>query len=69
MVGCIVTSQKILGARLQIDDMNPPQQICNANENELFFYAALTDNINGVMYSDLTGRFPVVSYLGMQYIL
>ena len=60
---------KILDARLQIDDMNPPQQICNANENKKKFYAALTDNINGVMYGDLTGRFPVVSYSGMQYIL
>ena len=48
--------------------MNPPQHICNANENEIFVYAALADKINGVMYSDLTGRFPVESYWGMQYI-
>ena len=48
--------------------MNPPQHICNANENEMFVYAALADNINGVMYSDHTGRFPVESYWGMQYI-
>ena len=48
--------------------MNPPQQIFNANENEMFVYDALADNINGVMYSDLTGRFPVGSYWGMQYI-
>ena len=34
----------------------------------MFFYAALSDNINGVMYSDLTGSFPVESYWGMQYI-
>ena len=52
-------SVEILDARLQVDDMNPPQQICNANENEMFVYALLADNINGVMYSDLTGRFPV----------
>ena len=48
--------------------MNPPQHICNANENEIFVYAALADNINGVVYSDLTGNFPVGSYWGMQYI-
>ena len=34
----------------------------------MFVYAVLADNINGVMYSDLTGRFLVVSYWGMQYI-
>ena len=50
---------EILDARLQVDDMNPPQQIYNANENEMYVYAALEDNINGVMYSDLTGSFPV----------
>ena len=50
---------EILDARLQI---------CNANENEIFVYAALLDNINGVMYSDLTGCFPVESCWGMQYI-
>ena len=50
---------EILDARLQVDDMNPPQHICNENKNEMFVYAALSDNINGVMYIDLTGRFPV----------
>ena len=59
---------KILDARLQVDNMNLPQQICNANENEIFVYATLVDNINGVMYSDLTGRLPVESYWVMQYI-
>ena len=48
--------------------MNPPQQLCNANGNEIFIYDALADNINGVMYSDLSGRFPVELYWGRQYI-
>ena len=48
--------------------MNPSQQICNANENEMFLCAALEENINGVMYSELTGHFPVESYWGMQCI-
>ena len=56
---------EILDARLQADDMNPPQQICNTNENNMFVYAALAGNINNVMYSNLTGRFPVESYWGM----
>ena len=34
----------------------------------MFVYAALAENINGVMYSDLTGRVPVEWYWGMQYI-
>ena len=34
----------------------------------MFVYAAVADNINGVIYSHLTGRFPVESYWGMQYI-
>ena len=34
----------------------------------MFVYAALAGNINGVMYSDLTVRFPVELYWGMQYI-
>ena len=38
------------------------------NENEMFVYAALSDNINGVIYSELTGRFPVEYYWGMQYV-
>ena len=59
---------EILYTRLQVDDMNPPQHICNANKNEMFVYDALADNINGVMYSDLTGRFPVESYWEIQYI-
>ena len=57
-----------MDARLKLDDMNPPQQICNANENEIFVVAALADNINGVMYSDLTVLLPVESYWEMQYI-
>ena len=45
------------------------QQIYNANKNEMFVYDALADNINGVIYIDLTGRFHLESYWGMRYIL
>ena len=58
---------EILDARLQVDDLNPPQYL-QSKQEQTFFYASLADNINGVMYSDLTGRFPAESYRGMQYI-
>ena len=60
--------QEIIDARELVDDMNPPQEICSAIKNELFCFAALADNIPGVLYSDQTGRFPVRSYAGNQYI-
>ena len=34
----------------------------------MFVYAALAENTDGMIYSDLTGRLPVESYWGMQYI-
>ena len=34
----------------------------------MFVYAALADNIKGVIYSEITGRLPVESYWEMQYI-
>merc|ERR1712155_37074 len=60
--------QEIIDARLEVDDMNPPQEACASDENEMFCFAALADDIEGVLYSDQTGRFPVMSYAGMQYI-
>ena len=60
--------QQVLDARLQVDDMNPPQQACNAEDDTMSCYAVLADSIDGTMYSDLTGRFPVQSFSGNQYI-
>ena len=41
--------------------MNPPQEACAVAKNEMFFFTALADDIEGVLYSDQTGRFTVMS--------
>ena len=45
----------ILDARLAVDDMNPPHQICTAIDNEIFCFAALADANKDTIYSDLAG--------------
>ena len=53
--------QEIIDTRLEVDDMNPPQEACAVAKNEMFFFTALADDIEGVLYSDQTGRFTVMS--------
>ena len=60
--------QDIADARLDVADMNPPQQLCNAHEHNVVCYAALADTITGTIYTDLPGPFPVRSIRNMQYI-
>ena len=50
--------------------MHMSNEACNVQDNIMFFFAALADINEGTKYrySDLTGRFPVQLYLGMQYI-
>ena len=60
--------QATIDARLQVDDMNPAEEMCTAINNEVFYFTALTDTTKGTIYSDSTGRFPLQSYAGMQYI-
>ena len=55
-------------ARLQVDDMNPPQHACGVTEDTMSCFAVLADAIGGTIYSNLMGRFPVQSFSGMQYI-
>ena len=64
------TKQDITDARLDVADMNPPQQICTAHEhNVVMCYAALADTIPGtIYYTDLSGPFQVRSIRNMQYI-
>ena len=47
-------------------DMNPDHQPQAAHH--IYCFAALADLNSGTIYTDLTGRFPVRSYKGMQYI-
>ena len=60
--------QATIDTRLQVDNMNPAEEICTAINNKVFCFAALADTTKGTIYSDLTGRFPLQSYAGMQYI-
>ena len=57
-----------MGVRLQVDYMNPAEEMCTAINNKVFCFAALADSTKGTIYSDLIGRFPLQSYAGMHYI-
>ena len=60
--------QAVLDARQYVDDMNPEEHVCTAEDDEMFCFAVLADQNEGTVYSDLAGRFPVRSYSGMNYI-
>ncbi len=45
-----------------MEDLNPSQEMCAAEEADLFCYAALADTKEGVIYTDLPGPFPVESF-------
>ena len=48
------------------EDLHPPQEVNAACE--LFCFTTLADTNTGTIYTDLTGRFPVQSFQGHQYI-
>ena len=60
--------QEAKDARMDLEDMNPPQQMCNAQECNVTCYAALADTNTGTIHTDLPGPFPVRSVRNMQYI-
>ena len=60
--------QQILDAREEVNDMAPQEQICSAIDNDMFCYSILRSKEGNTIYSDLTGRFPIESYTGMNYI-
>ena len=60
--------QEVVDARLQVEDMNPQEQACTALDDAMFCFAILADENENTIYSDLTGRFPVQSYSGNNYI-
>ena len=49
-------------ARAELEDLNPPQEMCATEEAKLFCFAALADTHEGVIYTDLPGPFPVESF-------
>ena len=46
--------------------MNPTQE--NLKENDIFCFTVIANVQERTLYTDLTGKFPVRSYSGMQYI-
>ena len=45
-----------------------PELVCASLEPNVFCYGALADTVTGTVYTDLPGRFPVLSIRNMQYI-
>ena len=48
--------------------MFPTEHVCSDIEDEIFCCAVIGDAHKNTTYSDLTGRFPINSYEGMDYI-
>ena len=48
--------------------MFPTEHVCSAIEDKIFCFAVIGDANENTIYSDLTGRFPIHSYEGMNYI-
>ena len=48
--------------------MFPTEHVCSAMKDEIFCCAFIGDTHKDTIYSDLTGRFPIQSYDGMNYI-
>ena len=63
-----INHQEIKDARAQVNNMIPPEQVCTAIDDEMFWFAILEDQNENTIYSDLAGRFPVCSYSCMNYI-
>ena len=56
-------ARQITKARKDISILLPAEEVCLAEENEIYCYATLLgDKKKHTIYSDLTGRFPVDSY-------
>ena len=60
--------QAIRDARQDINNMSPTEHVCSATEDEMFWYDVIGDTHKDTIYSDLTGRYPVQSYEGMNHI-
>ena len=49
--------------------MAPVEHIYSWTENTIFCFEILRNNVENTIYSDLTSRFPLESYTGMNYML
>ena len=50
--------EAVLDTQAQVNDMNPPQEARNMQDDEMFCFTVLVDQNEATIYSDLTGRFP-----------
>ena len=48
--------------------MFPTEKVCAITEDDIIVFAMLGDAHTNTLHTDLTGRFPVESYDGMNYI-
>ena len=55
-------ARQITKTRKDISNLLPSEEICLAEEDELYYFAVLGDKNERTIYSNLTGRFPVESY-------
>jgi hypothetical protein len=60
--------QAVLGARQCVADMSSAEHTCSAQEDKIFCFAIIGDRHDSTIYSNLTGRFQVQSFEGMEYI-
>ena len=61
-------TKKLAQARRDISNYLPAEEVCLAEEDEIYCYATLGDSNINALYGDLTGQFPVKSYDGRNYI-
>ena len=61
-------AKNMANARRKTSNFLLAEEVCLAQEDKIYCYAILGDNNNNTVYSNLTGRFPVESYDGKNYI-
>ena len=61
-------TKQLVKARRDVGNFLPAEEVCLAEEDEIYCYAILGDSNDNTIYSDLTWRFPVESYDGKNYI-
>ena len=57
-------ARQITKTREDVSNLLPTEEVCLAEEGEIYCYAVLGDKNERTFYSDLTGRFLVESYDG-----
>ena len=55
-------AKRLAKTRQDISNFLPKEEVCLAEEDEIYCYAILGDSNENTIYSDLTGRFPVESF-------